>query len=595
MKKTMKLFCEVVCCVLLLMVIPGTTIGQDNLIRPVQPAVIKTAFLRGTMTQMETIGGQVYAHAVTLHYVGTGGIGSVTDAQVSFRSDPFLRHFYMTTKGSETKVFGFVHDFNPSSEGQMPPDVAQYQGDWPMANKNYDNTRATTDSTINSGNVAGLSVAWSYAIQGIGPFGGAASTPLVVGNKVVFQDLEANVVVLDRQTGAVLWTKWYNNTAIEGPDGPAVGYGNVYVAKDLYNITALNLSNGAEVWSTRVSYVQTTGIDIQPMVYDGLVFISTVPGTGDVFYSPGGIGVIYALDAQTGAIRWNFSTVDSPNLWGHPEVNSGGGCWYPPAIDRDTNTIFWGIANPAPFAGAPGWPSGTSYAGPALFTDCMMALDCQSGKMKWYTQAIAHDIFDHDFQISPILATANVSGVEENIVIGAGKLGDVIAFNRNTGAKLWDVPVGLHKNDKLDNLTGETQVFPGVLGGVETCMAYTNGIVFVPVVDMATNFTSTGLNYSSINFATAKGELVAIDVNLGKILWVKTFDSLNVGAATVVNDVVLTATFNGMIYAFQAKTGAQLFSYQAPAGINSWPAIVGNMIVWPAGVGGTPTLIALHV
>jgi outer membrane protein assembly factor BamB len=126
-------------------------------------------------------------------------------------------------------------------------------------------------------------------------------------------------------------------------------------------------------------------------------------------------------------------------------------------------------------------------------------------------------------------------------------------------------------------------------------MAYTNGIVFVPVVDMATNFTSTGLNYSSINFATAKGELVAIDVNLGKILWVKTFDSLNVGAATVVNDVVLTATFNGMIYAFQAKTGAQLFSYQAPAGINSWPAIVGNMIVWPAGVGGTPTLIALHV
>ncbi len=595
MKRTMKVIFETVFCLLTLTIIPGIVAASNAPPQSVQSTDIKTAFLRGTITQMETIGGQVYALAVNLHYVGTGGIGTAKNTQVSFRSDPFLRHFYMTPKGSDVQVFGFVRDFNPSSEGQIPPDVTQYLGDWPMANKNYENTRATTDSTINSGNVASLSVAWSYAIQGVGPFGGAASTPLIVGNKVVFQDLEANVVVLDRQTGAVLWTKWYNNTAIEGPDGPAVGYGNVYVAKDLYNISALNLSTGAEVWATRISYVATTGIDIQPIVYDGLVFISTVPGTGDVFYAPGGIGVIYALDAQTGAIRWNFSTVDSPNLWGHPEVNSGGGCWYPPAIDRATNTIFWGIANPAPFAGAPGWPSGTSFAGSALFSDCMMALDYKTGKMRWYSQAIAHDIFDHDFQISPILATANVSGVEQNIVIGAGKLGDVLAFNRDTGAILWDVPVGLHVNDKLDNLTGETLVLPGVLGGVETCMAYANGIVFVPVVDMSTNYTPTGLNFSSINFAGGKGELVAIDVNLGKILWFKTFDSINVGAATVVNDVVLTATFTGKIYAFQAKTGAQLFTYQAPTGINSWPAIAGNMIIWPAGVGLTPTVLAFHV
>jgi outer membrane protein assembly factor BamB len=595
MKRTLKLVFGAVFCVLLMVIIPGTIPGQNNSTQPITPTVFSIAFLRGTVSQLETIGGETYAYAINLHYVGTGGIGSAKNAQVSFRSDPFLRHFYLAPQGSNTRVFGLVHNFNPSSEGQVPPDVAQYQGDWPMANKNYENTRATTDSTINAGNVASLSVSWSYPIRGIGPFGGAASTPLIVGNKVVFQDLEANVVVLNRQTGAVLWTKWYNNTAIEGPDGPAVGYGNVYVAKDLYNVSAVNLSTGAEVWSTRISYVKTTGIDIQPIVYDGMVFASTVPGTGDIFYAPGGIGVIYALNTQTGVILWNFSTVDSPNLWGHPEVNSGGGCWYPPAIDKATNTIFWGIANPAPFAGAPNWPSGTSYAGPALFTDCMMALDYRTGKMKWYTQAIAHDIFDHDFQISPILTTANVSGIQQNIVIGAGKLGNVIAFNRDTGAILWDLTVGRHENDTLDNLTGETLVYPGVLGGVETCMAYANGIVYVPVVDLSTKYTPTGLNFSSINFANGKGELVAIDVNLGKILWYKTFDSLNVGAATVVNNVVFTATFNGMIYAFQAKTGAQLFSYQAPAGINSWPAIAGNTIVWPAGVGGTPSLIAFHV
>jgi len=595
MKRKIKLIIEVIFCMLLLAGIPSVISKQTQPLKPVESMEMNIAFLRGTISQIETIGGQTYAFAIQIHYIGTGGIGSAANRRISFQSDKFLRHFYMTPQGTETRVFGFVRNFNPSSEGQTPPELVQYQGDWPMANKDYQNTRATKNSTITSSNVATLTVAWSYPIQGIGGFGGAASTPLIVGNNVFFQDLQGNVVALDRQTGNVLWTKWYNNSAIEGPNGPAVGYNKIYIAKDPYNITALSMSTGMEMWSTRISYVSTTGIDIQPMVYDGIVFVSTVPGTGDVFYAPGGIGVIYALDAQTGAILWNFSTVDSPNLWGHPEVNSGGGCWYPPAIDRSTNTIFWGVANPAPFAGIPGWPSGSSYAGPALFTDCMMALDYRKGTMKWYSQAIAHDIFDHDFQISPILTTANVGGVDQNIVIGAGKLGNVIAFNRDTGAILWNVPVGKHENDTLDVLTGETLVYPGVLGGVETCMAYSDGIVFVPVVDMSTKYIPTGLNFSSIDFASGKGELVAIDVNLGKILWYKTFDSINVGAATVVNDVVFTATFNGMIYAFQAKTGQQLFSYQAPAGINAWPSVAGDMILWPAGVGITPSLIALHV
>jgi outer membrane protein assembly factor BamB len=595
MKKNKKFLIGVMFCLLLLVVVPSTIPRQTNPALPVTSTEMSRAFISGTISQIETIGGQTYAQAIKILYFGTGGIGLVREGQVSFQSDKFLRHFYTIPRGSVIRVFGFVRNFDAAPEGQVPPEILQYQGDWPMANKDYQNTRATKDSTITSSNVASLSVAWSYPIQGIGAYGGAASNPLIVGNTVFFQDLQGNVVALDRQTGNVLWTKWYNNSAIVGPDGPAVGYGNVYVAKDLYNITALNMSTGVEVWVTRISYVATTGIDIQPIVYDNKVFISTVPGTGDIFYAPGGIGVIYALDAQTGAILWNFSTIDSPDLWGHPEVNSGGGCWYPPAIDTTTNTIFWAVSNPAPFSGTQQWPNGLSYAGPALFTNCMVALDYRTGKMKWFSQAIAHDIFDHDLQISPILVDATISNVEHQIVIGAGKMGNVYAFDRETGAILWMVPVGKHENDTLDRLSGETLVYPGVLGGVETCMAYSDGIVFVPVVDLSTKYLPTGLNYSSINFAEGKGELVAIDVNLGKILWYKTFDSINVGAATVVNDVVFTATFTGMIYAFQAQTGELLFSYQAPGGINAWPAIAGNMILWPVGVGGTPSLIALKV
>jgi len=556
------------------------------------------AVLLGTINDPETIHDTTYAHALALHYIALNGvlpkIGTVKDTQVSYNDKTPLGHLHKLQHGTNTFIFGIVRQFNPSSEGQGPSEITDHPSDWATANKDYENTRAAVQSTINSTTVQSLHLVWSYLIQGISGFGGAASTPLIINNTVYFQDLKANVVALDLQTGTVKWSKIYNCSAVVGPNGPAVGYGKLFVAKDLYNITALDLNTGNELWTTRISTVSTTGIDIQPVVYDGMVYVATVPGTGDVFYAPGGIGTIYALNQENGSILWSFDTVD-PNLWGHPEVNSGGGCWYPPAIDPATNTIFWGIANPAPFAGAPGWPNGESYAGPALYTDSLMALDHRTGLMKWYTQAVAHDIFDHDLQISPILVSATVGGIEQKVVLGAGKMGNVYAFNRDTGAILWTVPVGVHMNDSLDVLTGQTPVEPGILGGVETCMAYADGILYVPVVDMPTTYYPEGVNYSSINFAAAKGELVAIDVNLGRIIWQKPYDTMDVGAATVVNDVVFTATFDGMIYGYQAATGQQVFSYQAPAGINAWPAIVGNMIVWPTAVGGVPSLIALGI
>jgi len=84
------------------------------------------------------------------------------------------------------------------------------------------------------------------------------------------------------------------------------------------------------------------------------------------FYSAGGMGIIYALDEQTGAVKWSFNTVKDGDLWGHPDVNSGGGAWYPPAVDTASGTTYWGIGNPAPFPGTPDYPNGSSRPGPNL-------------------------------------------------------------------------------------------------------------------------------------------------------------------------------------------------------------------------------------
>lgn len=476
-----------------------------------------------------------------------------------------------------------------------PPEVTEFAQDWPLPNKDYQNSRATIDSEISSDNVANLSAVWSFPIPGISAYGAAASNPIIVGDKVYLQDLGCNVFCLDLQTGEILWSKLYNVSKVVGPNGPAVGLGKVFVASDLYNVTALDAQTGEEVWTTRLSDVPTTGIDIQPVVYDGLVYVSTVPGTGDIFYAPGGIGVIYALDAETGQVVWSFSTVDSDDLWGHREVNSGGGAWYPPAVDVQTGITFWGIGNPAPFPGTKEWPSGSSRPGPNLYTDSMLALDHLTGELVWFRQVLPHDLLDHDFQISPILAKLNISGSMQKVVFGAGKMGKVYAFNRSTGEVIWSTVVGKYdETEQLDVLPNETtRIYPGVLGGVETPMAYSNGVLYVPVVNMFSDWTPTSLNSSTIDFANATGEFLALDAATGKILWIKHFESMILSGATVVNDLVFTAESNGTIHALKADSGEELFTYQAPAGINAWPAVAGDFIVWPAGDGDTPSLIAL--
>ncbi len=478
-----------------------------------------------------------------------------------------------------------------------PPEVFQYAKDWPLPNKDYANTRSTSDAAINSQNVATLGVAWAFAFPPSGAFGSASSNPIIMGDTVYFQDLAHNVYAVDLGTGTVKWSRIYGISGV-GPNGPAVGWGKLFASSGPYTMAALDLATGAPLWEQAVSGIDkgTVGIDIQPTVYDHLVLLSTVPGSSNAnFYAGGGIGVLYGLDESSGAIRWSFSTVDSADVWGNPDVNSGGGSWYPPAVDESTGVLFWSVANPALFPGTAAFPNGSSRPGPNLYTNSLVALGDRDGRVKWYTQVLPHDIMDHDLELSPILTTATIGGRSQEIVISGGKMGRVYAFNRETGALLWVAVVGDHENDQLAAFPSgsTTTVLPGILGGVETPMAYADGVVFVAVNNLATDFTPSTWRLHS--FGESTGDLVAIEVATGQILWQKHFLSGNYGGATVVNDLVFTGTFDGMIYAFQKDTGAELWSYQGPAGVNAWPAVAGDTIVWPVAGPGLPSLIAFRL
>ena len=122
---------------------------------------------------------------------------------------------------------------------------------------------------------------------------------------------------------------------------------------------------------------------------------STEPAT---FTDAAGRATAVAVLDNTGVTgRYRSSEgQEGDDVWGDPEVNAGGGAWYPPAIDTEAGVVYWGIANPAPFPGTEGFPNGTSRPGPNLYTNSVVALDVHTGELQWYHQAIEHDLFDRD-------------------------------------------------------------------------------------------------------------------------------------------------------------------------------------------------------
>src|SRR4051794_39333833 len=134
--------------------------------------------------------------------------------------------------------------------GNAPPEWAANTNAWPAHNYDLANTRATSNTDINSTNVSKLKVKWRFALKGASTFGVFSSTPIVLNGTVYLQDLNSNVYALDRSTGKLKWQHVFNKTD-EGPNGVAYGYGRIYgaTASDAF---ALNAQNGKLIWSRKL-------------------------------------------------------------------------------------------------------------------------------------------------------------------------------------------------------------------------------------------------------------------------------------------------------------------------------------------------------
>jgi outer membrane protein assembly factor BamB len=451
-------------------------------------------------------------------------------------------------------------------------------------NGDTQNTRYT-GGPIDSGNVSTLQTAWTLPLTAKSEYGSYSSAPIVADGVVYSQDLESNVQAISLKTGKVIWTKKFESPD-QGPNGLVVADGHVYGATTSAAF-GLNEKTGEQVWSATLARNEHEGIDMAPGYHNGIVYVSTVPGNTKEFYKGEGVGVLWALEARTGAQLWHFDTAPE-NLWssGNVSINSGGGLWYSPAFDGH-GSMYIGTGNPGPFPGTDQLPWGSSRPGPDLYTDSIVKLNASTGKLEWYYQLTPHDLYDRDLQDPPILAS--IGG--RQVVLAAGKGGFVIALDAGSGKLLWKRSVGIHNGHDDDNLFAmkheysklkmpET-VYPGELGGVIAPMATNGPTVFVPVVNHSVTINAQSETQEN---GPITGEVVALDTATGRVKWDRKLPSAAFGATTAVNDLVFATDFEGNLYALEANSGNVVWEAKLPAGANTGVAVSGNTLLAPAGL-----------
>jgi alcohol dehydrogenase (cytochrome c) len=447
----------------------------------------------------------------------------------------------------------------------------RHRAEWPLPNHDLASTRANESSGIDRRNVGRLHVAWRFRFPAApGDAGAFTATPVVAAGVVYVQDMRSNVFALDLETGRILWRRLFG-ASNPGPDGVSVNGGRVYGATDS-SAFALDAASGRPVWRHFLVTRTARYVDIAPQVAGGLVFVSTLG------YPPNGRGVLYALDAATGAIRWSLDTIKGG--WHVPAEAGGGGAWQTPSIAG--NDVYWGTSNPLPYGGSRRHPNGGAYGGAALYTDSLLAVDARTGALRWHDQVTPHDVRDYDFQLPPILAS--IGG--RQVVFGAGKAGVVVAWDRRTHRRLWQAQVGIHRHDTGPLPSHPVSVCPGLLGGVLTPMAYEASRLYVPVVDLCMRGSATG--YEDLGkvdvSARGTGELLALAAGTGRRLWSRSLPQADLGCATVANGVVFTSTFDGTVYALDSDTGAVLWRERMRAGINACPSLASSWLLVGAGV-----------
>jgi PQQ-dependent dehydrogenase (methanol/ethanol family) len=472
-----------------------------------------------------------------------------------------------------------------STSASNGPDAASAPEteDWPLFGRDRDNTRFGTQDEIDTGNVDELGEAWS---TGLGPDQYLMeSFPLVLNGTVYVTTSTDEVMSIDGKTGHINWTytpevDFSQSTGVGGYGitvnrGIAAEDGKLFLLTFDNKLQAISQKTGERLWSSEVEDPATGAYEsMAPTAYDGKVYVG-VSGSED-----GVRGKLAAYDAKTGKEIWTFYTVPKAGTKWVPKGGGGGTIYMPPTIDTATNTVYVGTGNPAPVL------VGAKRPGKNLYTDSILALDADTGKLKWYHQEQAHDLWDYDAESPVVLFNAEIDGEEVRGVAEAGKNGLLFLLNAETGEDLFP-PVGFVKRDHKPPTTKPTLECPGAVGGSqysplayspETQAVYISGIelcMYLKVTYESHNGEKQFAGDRVVPKDTEKsGTFTAVGVDTGKVIWKHKMPTpMDGGATASAGGLVFTGDQQGILYAFDAANGDDLWQADLKLAFGTAPVI----------------------
>jgi alcohol dehydrogenase (cytochrome c) len=474
-------------------------------------------------------------------------------------------------------------------------------------NGNYTQTRFYPNRQINVSNISKLRPAWIFQTE---VKESLETTPIVVNGIMYATTSHNHVYAIDARTGEQIWHYKHKMGPVTvyccGPNnrGVAVLGDMVYMGTLDAKLVALDAKTGKLVWETQIAepelgYSET----MAPTVVNGKVLIGTNGGEYGIR------GFVKAFDAKTGKLLWTFHTIpeNSVGVWatsdatgrdmkrnvaaekaqlaktGDPFKTLGGGVWQNPAVDLETNRIYFVVGNPSPDL------DGSLRPGDNLYTNSLVSVNLDTGQYACHFQYIAHDVWDLDAVSPPIITTvAGRDGKPIKGVLHAGKTGHVYVHNAQDCSLIRFSEAMVPQENMWVLPTKEgARMLPGANGGVEwSPMAINPNLGLTYAINLHQPMTyhveSTpypqgklwlGGAFKVIPAEEQWGNVTAVDYNTGKIRWqVKTQQPMIGGVLATAGGLVFTGEGNGLFTAYDAETGSLLWKFQAGAGVNAPPA-----------------------
>ena len=492
-------------------------------------------------------------------------------------------------------------------------EAADEPENWLTYSGDYFSQRYSELDQITPANVGDLSLQWVYQTPVAGPW---QTTPLVVDEVMYLTQRPNDVVALDARTGRVFWIYRYptspNHLACCGANnrGVAVLGDKVFMATLDAHVVAIDTTTGVELWDVEVAEMALAyAFTLAPLAIKDTVIVGSTGGDQGIR------GFVAALDAETGEEVWRFYTIPGPGEPGHetweacppnpttycdPEAwkHGGGAAWLTGSYDPALNLTFWGVGNPGPDFNRAQRP------GDNLYTCSVVALDANTGELRWHFQFTPDDLYDYDAVQIPVLADITRNNTEFKVMLWANRNGFYYVLDRATGRFLSGRPfVTVNWAEGLDDSGRPIETpqppgeptYPSLYGGTNwfsPSYSPRTELFYIPAWENnATVFEGVPQEYKEGEFfagsrvsafepvpgaptlqavtrgpinnwtdALGHGAVLALDALTGEQKWkFEMTDVIRSGIMATASDLLFTGARSGYFQALNARTGALLW------------------------------------